>query len=322
MASHSEHDSSSNTSGLVVTSIVFFSIMALFFVALKGSDEGKAPSISSSDDLLKWPERSLDPKTLAAQRAPFFVTPLKANQFETEEFKALTKAFRIQNDHLFKTAPIPAKTVGELSTMFAQSVDAILPTLANTRQYGQLVDAYIPECQKSLDALLEDIKAGKITMALATKDPNIATYATYRQYCGNILGILFTLGLVSDKGAWLTKDAKFLPPLLQRMRWARAGAPGVQEPIALSPSDKIAFTRWQIESPTALAPKQSMIVLSRTPDAMLPYPKLQAQAILHMRSGKPQFAREALQKLAKAQPKLSAAVAKTLAKMPKSPAPK
>ena len=318
MASHPSHDSDSNKTGLAVTSALFLGIMAIFFFALMGPGASGPAPLSDSDDLLKWPALSLSQDDLAARRAAFFGKPLEPKHFETPEFEALTKAFRTQNDHLFKTAPIPALKADELSAMFAQSVDAILPTLPSARAYGQLVDVYIPECQKNLQAILSDVQAGKLTMEQATQDPDIATYASYRQYCGNILHMLSSLGVVDPKGQWTTKDGEDLAALLQRMRWSRAGAPGVQEPVALSPSDKIAFTRWRVESDAAFTPKQAMQTLSRTPDAVLPYPKLQAQAILHMRAGRPAQAREALYRLAKQQPELSEAVAKTVAKLPGS----
>lgn len=313
----SDSHSTSTGSGLINSAILYVVLLIPTFFGLQGTT--KTTTAPSDDTALGWPKHDFDLTTLATQRQTFHTTSLPETTKQHPKIKTLMTRVAVQNNHTFVTAPIPAKNTKELTALFQDGLTGAMEVLKNKQSYGQLVDMLIPKCTKALNALRKDVQIGKVTIKIATTDPDINEYATYRTSCGNLLGALKQFGLVDDKAQWKNdKKGPAIAELLQRYRWSMAGAPAIPVKVSLAPSDHKTFVRWRIES-DAFDEQARLGFLRRADPKMLPYHNAFARALIHRDAKNWKRAKAMLRVYAIQKPMMAAQVSKWIAQMPATP---
>lgn len=114
------------------------------------------------------------------------------------------------------------------------------------------LEAFIPAgqpmfdtCATAFDALLEAVRAGKLSIEDAAKDPG-EDHQLYRENCGNALGSLIESKVVTRDGQWADPvSGPHLLEIMNRYRWASVLDLRKSAAEQLSPYEYELLTRWQ-----------------------------------------------------------------------------
>lgn len=157
-------------------------------------------------------------------------------------------------------------------------------------------------CQEGINALLNAVQAGKISLQDARENPPADQFAAYRDNCGKMLPMLITRGLITPQGAWHSPASPAIADILARYRWAHAIADQRSPWTQLTPYEAKIFARWRIEEAQGYSTEKRLEFLAEY--ARL-FPKEDtnfARGVLALRAGDFPGAIQSFERLANAQP--------------------
>ncbi len=179
-----------------------------------------------SDSPLESPPLRIDRDRLKRQRADQYGEARKTVK-GTDTLARLHRVVEQANEHQFQSEPDeePSADVQEerrtlRSTIKQASQDVI--TLTGYDGYVAAGEPLFETCSEGLEALLEAVQTGDVSMERARAQPPADTFETYRRHCGQLLPRLVELGLVTPEGTWHepASRSRTIVGLLQRYRWA------------------------------------------------------------------------------------------------------
>ncbi len=288
------------TTLIIAISACILVFVGLFFV-LKSSSDGAATHTHTATpgkleipvpSGMEWPELIPAHETIQKERA---AQRAQAAQGITshDKIQDFYRAVRAVNDHQFKTHPIPSKTPESLDHDFNLTLGLVLEEV-KPEDMLSIAPPIVESCDKGLEQLQQDIKAGKTTLQKAMEDADFETYQLYRKNCGNMLSQLHQRKMINEDGSWRSTDDKMLASILQRYRWAYLVHLYVNPLELLTESERQAFLRWRVEDKDAFSMEQRKKYLEDIYKYIPEYPKGMAEAMFAYEQGNTARAAEIL----------------------------
>ena len=247
--------------------------------------------------ILVWAEADA-PEHAAVSEETFRFEPLRADTdridsertrlrgtetYDTEAVEELRRLYREANRAQFNPPSVEELQAMQKGLAF-QAEEALLDT-----DVGGFVAAGRPifeACVEGLDALLADVRSGTISLEDAQRNPPEATYAGYRDNCGNVLAFLRQTNLVDAEGNWTNRQTgPAVFSVLGRYRWAHLIDLRAPPMAQLTPAERELLIRWRIENSEAYPPAKRRQFIEDARRHLEGYPALQAEGRLAIERG-------------------------------------
>ncbi|WP_230467448.1 hypothetical protein [Lujinxingia vulgaris] len=247
---------------------------------------------------LDFPALTIDAEELQRARSVHYEESELSGDLDARR-QALLDAIKEANRAQFTDAdPIDARTLqARIDELSASLVPATGP-----RGFVPLGTPIFEACATSLEALLEAVRRGALTLEEASSAPALPRFASYRESCGNVIPVLRQHNLLTDKAVWKSPSSHLLFDILQRYRFAEIIHTIQPTRLQLAPYEFEMLTRWRIEDPQAFDVRTRRRFLSRVSTIIPDYDIALAHARLDVHGKSPEEALPRFQQLVSEHP--------------------